>query len=185
MGRIEDLAAAYERRVSAPWPRTLAGAQRVMMVVYEKEQERTLRARLGEFEQATRRGGHGWTLVDATRWFADWLAADAYRDAYFETPDLLGMKMEGEFRAAAAGRLAAALDAAGADDVVALAGVGSLYGFLRVSDLIRAVERSIRGRLVVFFPGTKNDANYRLLDARDGWSYLAQCVTLHGGGPAS
>lgn len=185
MGRIEDLAAAYERHVSAPWPQTLAGAQRVTMLVYEKELERTLRARFGEFEQATRRAGHGWTLVDATRWFADWLAADDYRDAYFETPDLLGMKLAGEFPAAAAGRLATALDAAGADDVVALAGVGSLYGFLRVSDLVRAVERSIRGRLVVFFPGTKNDANYRLLDARDGWSYLAQCVTLHGGGPAS
>ncbi len=185
MGRIEDLAAAYERQVGAPWPRTLAGAQRVTLVVYEKEHERTLRARLGEFEQATRRGGRGWTLVDATRWFADWLAADDYRDAYFESPDLLAMKIEGEFRAAAAERLAAALEGAGADDVVALAGVGSLYGFLRVADLIRAVERSIRGRLVVFFPGTKNDASYRLLDARDGWSYLAQCVTLHGGGPAS
>ena len=52
-------------------------------------------------------------------------------------------------------------------------------GFLRVSELIQSVEPSIRGRLVVFFPGTKNDNNYRLLDARDGWSYLAQPITLH------
>ena len=93
MGKVENLAAVYERHVSAPWQRTVSGAQRVMMVVYEKELERTLRARIGEFEQATRRSGHGWKLVDCTRWFAEWMAADEYREAYFEDPDLLGMKL--------------------------------------------------------------------------------------------
>ena len=154
-----------------------------MLVVYEKELERTMRARIGEFKQATERYGHGWTLVDCTRWFTEWLARDEYREAWFENPALLGMKVEGEFHGHAVRRLAAELENAGDDTVVALLGVGSLYGFLRVSDLIRSVEHSIRGRLVVFFPGTKNDNNYRLLDARDGWSYLAQGITLHGGGP--
>ena len=183
MGRIEDLAAVYERHVSVPWQRTLAGAQRVMLVVYEKELERTLRARIGEFKQATERSRHSWTLVDCTRWFTDWLAGDEYREAWFENPELLGIKVAGEFRGEAVHKLTAELENAGDDTVVALLGVGSLYGFLRVSDLIRSVEQSIRGRLVVFFPGTKNDNNYRLLDARDGWSYLAQGITLHGGGP--
>jgi hypothetical protein len=63
--------------------------------------------------------------------------------------------------------------------------VASLYGFVRVSELIHDVERSIRGRLVVFFPGTKNENNYRLLDARDGWNYLANGITLHSEGMAS
>ena len=76
MGKIEDLATAYERHVGAPWQRTVSGAQRVMMVVYEKELERTLRARMGEFEQATRRAGHDWKLVDCTNWFATWMAND-------------------------------------------------------------------------------------------------------------
>jgi len=182
MGKIEELAAAYERHVSAPWQRTLSGAQRVMLVVYEKELERTLRARMGEFEQVTTRSGHDWKLVDCTRWFAEWMAADEYRDAYFEDPDLLGMKLEGEFRKHVAHELAAELEAADDDSVVAVLGVASLYGFLRVSELIRSVEQSVRGRLVVFFPGTKNENNYRLLDARDGWNYLAQGITLHGGG---
>jgi len=183
MGRVEELAAVYERHVSAPWQRTVSGAQRVMLVVYEKELERALRARIGEFEQATRRSGHGWKLVDCTRWFAEWMAGDEYREAYFEDPDLLGMKLEGEFRPHAADRLAAEVAAADDGCVVALLGVASLYGFLRVSELIRAVEPSIHGRLLVFFPGTKNENNYRLLDARDGWNYLAQGITLHGGGP--
>ena len=184
MGRIEDLAVVYERHIGAPWPRSVSGAQRVMLVVYEKELERTLRARIGEFEQATRRSGHDWTLVDCTRWFAEWMAGDEYRDAWFEDPDLLGMKLEGEFREAVANRLRGELEAAGDDSVVALLGVASLYGFLRLSEAIRSVEQAVRGRLVVFFPGTKNESNYRLLDARDGWNYLAQGITLHGGGPA-
>ena len=71
MGRIEDLAAVYKRHVSVPWQRTLAGAQRVMLVVYEKELERTPRAHVGEFKQATERSRHRWTLVDCTRWFTD------------------------------------------------------------------------------------------------------------------
>ncbi len=50
MGKIEDLAANYERHLSVPWQRSVAGAQRVMLLIYEKELERALRARLGEFE---------------------------------------------------------------------------------------------------------------------------------------
>lgn len=182
MGKIEDLAAAYEANVGAPWQRTVSGEERVLMVVYEKESERLLRARLGEFEQATRRSGHEWKLVDCTRWFAEWMAGLDYCDTYFENPDLLGLKLDGEFRDHVAAKLAAELRSAGDNTVVALLGISSLYGFIRASELINAVESSIRGRLLVFFPGTKNENVYRLLDARDGWKYLAQGITLHGGG---
>ena len=182
MGKIEDLSVVYERHVGVPWQRTVAGAQRVMLVVYEKELERTLRDRIGEFEQATLRSGHDWTLVDCTRWFAEWMGNDEYHDAWFEDPNLLGMKLEGEFRKVVGSRLCSELEAASDNGVVAVLGVASLYGFLRVSEVIRSVEHAIRGRLVVFFPGTKNESNYRLLDARDGWNYLAQGVTLHDGG---
>jgi hypothetical protein len=44
------------------------------------------------------------------------------------------------------------------------------------------VESDIRGRLVVFFPGHLERSNYRLLDARDGWNYMAVPITLHGDG---
>ena len=182
MGRIEELAAVYERHIGAPWQRTLAGAQRVILVVYDKELERTLRARIGEFEQATLRSGHEWRSVDCTRWFSEWMAKDEYREAYFEDPSLLGMKLEGDLKPLVASRLERELEAAGEDAVVALVGAASLYGFLRISEVIRDVEQRIRGRLVVFFPGTKNDNNFRLLDARDGWSYLAAAITLHSEG---
>ncbi|MCR4418709.1 MAG: DUF1788 domain-containing protein [Clostridia bacterium] len=184
MGKIEDLASLYERHISLPWQRTVAGAQRVVMVVYDKELERAFRARKGEFEQRTRAAGHAWVEYDCTRCFAEWMAQDEYREAYFEYPGDLAMKLAGEFTEYVAGSLRELLRTSDDNTVVAVTGVASLYGFVRVSDLIRAVEPDIKGRLVVFFPGTKDGNNYRLLDARDGWNYLAYSITLNGPGGA-
>ena len=178
MSQVRELAAVYQRRVSAPWQRTLAGAQRVMMIVYPKERERALRAHVGEFEQATVHAGHEWRLVDCTKWFAEWMADQEYRDSYFEDPEYLDAQLDEDFRKTVAGRLTSALKEASESTVVGVLGVASLYGFLRVSTLIHDVERSVQGRLAIFFPGTKNDNNYRLMDARDGWNYLAQPITL-------
>ena len=179
--RLEELVQRYQRHVLAPWSNSLAGAQRVVFVVYPEDMERTLRARIGEFRQATEAAKRGWRQADATRWFAEWLAEDEYREEWFGDPDLLAPKLEAEFPRFAADRLAAALADSDEAGVVALTGVASLYGFLRVSNLIRKVEPEIRGRLVVFFPGAKDGTNYRLLNARDGWNYLAQAITLHDG----
>lgn len=177
LSRTERLARAYERHVAAPWQRTLAGSQRVAFVVYDKEIERSIRGQLGLFEQATRGAEHGWALVDCTTWFADWLDREDYRDAYFEEPSLLEPKIETEFRDHCAQTLSAALEHAGENDVVAVLGVASLYGFVRVSELVRSVEPAVRGRLVVFFPGSVTGNNFRLLDARDGWNYMAAAIT--------
>lgn len=185
MGRIEDLAAHYERHISVPWQRTIAGAQRVVIVVYQKDDERRLRARIGEFQQRTESAGHGWSEFDCTRLFAEWMAKQEYREEYFESPEDLSMKLEGQFVEAVAEPLRRALSASGPTGVVAMTGVASLYGFAHISQLVRAVQDDVQGRLVVFFPGTKDENNYRLLDARDGWNYLATCITLHGVGSAA
>lgn len=181
MSKVRELAAVYQRHVSAPWQRTLAGAQRVMMIVYPKERERALRAHIGEFKQATVQAGHEWRLVDCTTWFAEWMAEEEYRDAYFEDPEFLDATVEEDFRRVAAERLVDRLKGAGERTVVGLLGVASLYGFLRWRRLSHDVEQHIEGRLAVFFPGTKNESSYHLLDASDGWNYLAQPVTLGEG----
>lgn len=192
MGRIEDLADEYERHLGGPWQHTLAGAQRVVFVVYAKEDERSLRARLPEFQRRTEhgeRGGHRWVECDCTRLFAAWMAADDYREAYFETPDDLRLKVESEFQDYVAAHVRAHLhrgdEATDKDTVVALTGLGALYPFLHISVLLRAVEPDIQGRLVVFFPGTKNGTNFRFLDARDGFHYLGTTITLPGLGGAA
>ncbi len=182
MGKIEQLAANYERHLSVPWQRSVSGAQRVMLLIYDKEQERSLRARLGEFEIKTRSAGHEWIQYDCTTVFSRWLANDEYREAYFECPEDLTMKIEGEFKDYLAESLRNTLRAANENTVVALTGVASLYGFAHLSEFVRAVEPDIQGRLIVFFPGAKEGSNYRLLDARDGWNYLANSISAQSSG---
>mgnify|MGYP000987610382 CR=1 FL=1 len=48
--------------------------------------------------------------------------------------------------------------------------------------VLKLIEGDIRGRLVLFFPGQLEGNNYRLLDARDGWNYLAVPISQHGEG---
>ena len=54
---------------------------------------------------------------------------------------------------------------------------GLFSALARFSEIVRKVDRDIRGRLLVFFPGQYEHNNYRLLDARDGWNYLAIPLT--------
>ncbi len=181
MGRIDRLAERYERYISLPWEKDLAGAQRVIFVVYDKSDERRLRARTQLFKIATDKAGHSWIECDLTDAFADWMTNGVeYRESYFESPEDLDLKLEDDFLEHAVGRVRTALQAPEADDasVVALFGIASLFGFIRVSEVMRAIERDVRGRIVVFFPGEYVDSNYRLLDARDGWNYLAVPITL-------
>ena len=182
MGRIEQLVENYGRFAALPWEQNLAGAQRVWFAVYDKTDLRRLHIRLGEFELATQSAKHGWRLVDVAGAFAEWMAAEDYREDYFKAPDDLEMAMSG-FLDFVSARVKSALDdeAADANTVVAVHGVANLFGLIKVSDLMGAVDSSIRGRLLVFFPGKHENNNYRLLDARDGWNYLAVPITAREG----
>lgn len=181
MGRIEKLAERYNRYISLPWQKDLAGAQRAIFIVYDKTEERRLRARQELFSLATKEAGHGWKECDLTTAFSTWMAGIDYRDTYFENPEDLELKLEEDFVEFVAAKLQAELTAEDVDDqtVVGVYGLASLFGFARVSEVMARVEKSIRGRLAVFFPGEFGDNNYRLLDARDGWNYHAIPITLH------
>ena len=179
MSRIDDLAVQYASHIGVPWQQGLPAANRVVMLVYEKELDRQLRAKLLEFEQATTSAGHGWLLVDLTTTFADWMGKDKYREEYFERPGDIRLKLDSSFLRHVADLIKTQLSQATENDVVAVLGTGSLFGFLRLSEVIKEVEREIQGRLAVFFPGQKDGNNYRLLDARDGWNYMAVGITRH------
>jgi hypothetical protein len=173
MNRVEALVKAWASHVAIPWTRGLAGGEKVWFCVYDKADERRLRLHLPEFEGAAKKAGHGWASVDLTDTFAAWMAAEENRDAYFEDPESLGTDKLVDFHEYLVGLLTPTLAEAGENDVVALTGIAALFGFLRVSELVHALEPLIRGRLVVFFPGEYENGNYRFLDARDGWSYRA------------
>jgi hypothetical protein len=185
MGRIEELAERYARHIATPWQRTVSGAQRVIMLVYDKELERTLRARKLAFENATRATGYEWFEADVTDAFARWMATLDYRNRYFARPQGLSLKLEAEFTNFVAAHIHQTLSRANDKSVVGVLGAGSLYGFTRASQVLKLLEPDIRGRLLVFFPGQYESSNYRLLDARDGWNYLAVPITLHGEGGAA
>jgi hypothetical protein len=182
---VDELVDAYRRFVSLPWQQNLAGPQRVWMAVYPPEYERQLRLHLPAFKEATNEHGHSWALVDVTTSFERWMADHAYRETYFEEPELLSTALPA-FLAHLVDDLRSQLSAHSARaGVVALLGAGTLFGLgesVKVSALLNAVNDAIVGRLLVFFPGQHEGSSYRLLDARDGWNYLAIPITPNRGG---
>jgi len=177
--KVSRLAATYRQHLSVPWQGGLAAIQRVIFAVYDKTDELRLRAQVGEFELATQQAGKHWLLLDATNAFPQWMAAQEFRDAYFESPEDLDGYKAGELKQFVTDltvRMKAKISAQSSPNtVVALLGVGALFGLARVSTLVEGIKDAVEGRLLVFFPGEHHPENhtYRLLDARDGWNYLA------------
>lgn len=183
MSQIETLVSKYERQVRLPWVRNLPPPQRVWFLGYDKTEERRLRPRLDAFAAATQTAGHRWRLVDLTNTFAEWMAGHEYREDYFQQPPEAMQMALADFSDHVVDGLGKDLTNPEVDHqtVVAVLGVGSLFGLVRVSDLLPRLEPLIRGRLVVFFPGRKDGANYHLLDARDGWNYRAVWISPAAG----
>lgn len=177
--KLSKLVTAWREHLTVPWQPGLAAIQRVIFAVYDKTDELRLRANLGEFELTATQAGKSWLLLDITDAFPHWMAALEYRDAYFESPEDLAGYQAGElseFVADLSTQLKTRIQAEASENtVVALLGVGTLFGLARVSSLVEAIKDAIPGRLLVFFPGEHHPEthSYRLLDARDGWNYLA------------
>lgn len=185
MSYVDELLAAYRSFVALPWQQNLAPAQRVWMAVYPPEYERRLRLHLPDFEVVTKEAHHPWALVDITTSFERWMAAHEYREEYFESPDLLDTALPAFFEHLAREVGAQLVNQADPDGVVGLLGAGTLFGLgdaVKVSALLDAVNETVAGRLLVFFPGEHEGNSYRLLDARDGWNYLAIPITPRGNG---
>ena len=89
MNRIDLLKKNYQRLCEHSWDRNAAGAQRVWLNVYDKEDERKLRLRLGLFQEVTHQTGHKWMAIDLTDAFADWMCGPdnaGYAESYFAFP---------------------------------------------------------------------------------------------------
>jgi hypothetical protein len=146
------------------------------MTVYDPRQERRIRRRLPEFEVATKQAGHEWRVFDATEAFPHWLCSQEYVEAYFLDPEALTLAL-GDFTTSLVSQIRAFLEQSDDQTATALLGAGSLFPHARVSELIEKVNSAVAGRLVVFFPGTYSNNVYRLLNARDGWNYMAVPIT--------
>ncbi len=175
--RLSKLLHSFENHISVQWSPYVSAEERAIFVVYHKEDELKLRYRITEFELASKQSGHDWQLLDVTAAFAEWMADQDYKEAYFEDPEYLDSnysyfaedlteKLKAKFRGKQ-----------NENSVVALLGCGALFGFASVSGLVKEIAKEVQGRIVIFFPGEHYENTYRLLDARDGWGYQATAIT--------
>lgn len=178
MSRVSDLVDAYAAELSLPWRSGLSGGERVWMLVYPPDMERTVRAAIPRLELVTGQGGHGWTLIDITDELGHWLASHRHAEAFFEEPSDLTLAIIDQFETELVTKIREQLSEAPKDNVVALVGIGSIFPFLRASSVIKAVDDEVRGRLLVLFPGLHHPEthSFRLLDARDGFNYRSRVI---------
>ena len=164
MSRVKRLIQSYGRHIAISWRDDAAAAQRVVFCVYNENEERWLRARVDEFEIVTRQAGHEWVLFDLTNTFAGWLATQRYAKSYFQKPHLLATVLP-KYLGYIVSEFARALKETNANDntVVAVQGVGSLFGFLKVKDVVDKLAPLVEGRLLVLFPGSSENKKYGLL----------------------
>ena len=178
MNRVDRLVAAYRQHILVPWRSDASAEERVIFCIYNETDELILRAKLSEFELDTQKSDHDWLMLDFSDTFAAWLTHQKYGKQYFEKPELLAPAIDGYSRWLNEWfEDSIRVRGENSNTVVALIGVAALFGFLKVRDVVSAYARLVNGRLVVFFPGSHENNNYRLLDAYDGWNYLAVPIT--------
>ena len=180
---VDLLLRAYRGQIAVPWQSGLSGSERVWFLVYRPDSERRVMFRIEDFETATREAGHGWVPIDLAARFAGWLKQDAqsyYLAGYLADPTQVPLDL---FVADLIEELAPEVAAAGPNDVVVLLSTISLFGVAKLSELIRGLngarglDAHVKGRLLVLFPGARENNTYRFLEAGDGWNYMAIPIT--------
>ncbi len=178
MSKIELLLDNYAKYIALPWQKELAPAQRVIFCVYNEQDELRFRLKLDEFQLKTEQSMHNWLAIDVSKTFTSWLSKQKYKIKYFENPKLIEPAIK-LFEKYLQNEVTEQISDAGIDEntVVAVHGVGALFGQVKIKQLVELIAPKVPGRLLIFFPGTYENDNYRLLNAYDGWNYLAVTIT--------
>ena len=172
MSSIEELLAEFRKRLTVPWRDDEPPAGRIWILWYDKANERRVRGRLREFQLAAEQAGKDWREFDIAPQFGAWVAQQPWFERLARRPGTLSTVIP-EFEDHLADKIRGKLNACCPNHILALTGIASLFGLTRASSLLDKVAGHIPGRLLVTFPGAHRGGIYRLLDARDGWNYLA------------
>lgn len=177
--KIDQLLSAYELVINEPWSSSLSGQERVWFLVYDPAEQRKVDLRIGDFETATTKASKRWITISLKKCFPTWMSNHDYKEEYFAEPETLVDQLEAEFKQYAIDFLIKEMERLGTDTntLIAITDISSLFGFNRMSDVLNGCANSFKGRMLIFFPGEYDKNHYRLLDARDGWSYLARPIT--------
>lgn len=178
--KIDQLLSAFEKVVKEPWSFALSGQERIWFLVYDPADQRKVDFRLGDFETASIKAGKKWKEISMKQCFTSWMAKHEYMEDYFSNPEYIVDQLEAEFIPYAIQFLKNELKKIDQDEntIIALKDVSALFGFARLSEILKSCDKDFTGRLLIFFPGEFEHNHYRLLDARDGWDYLARPITL-------
>ena len=178
--RIDFLLEAFEKVLNEPWSSALSGQERIWFLVYDPAEQRKIDFRLGDFETATLKSGKKWKTISLKSCFPSWMSNHEYREDYFNNPEYIVDQLEAEFISYAIQFLKGELNQTihDQDTIIAIKDISSLFGFVRFSEVLKSCDKDFQGRLLIFFPGEFDQNHYRLLDARDGWDYLARPITL-------
>lgn len=178
--KIDLLIEAFEKVVREPWSTALSGQERIWFFVYDPAEQRKVDLRLVDFETATLKAGKKWTSISMKHCFPSWMANHEYKEDYFINPEYIVDQLEAEFIPFAIQFLKDELTKIkqDPDTLIAIKDVSALFGFVRLSEILKSCDKDFKGRMLIFFPGEFEHNHYRLLDARDGWDYLARPITL-------
>jgi len=178
--KIDQLINIFEKVVNEPWSSGLSGSERVWFLVYDPTKQREIDLRLGDFATCAIRANKRWQEISMKECFPSWMANHDYKEEYFANPEYIVDQLEAEFIPFAAQYLKNELAKfeQDTDTVVSIKDISSLFGFARISEILKSCDKNFKGRLLIFFPGEFQQNQYRLLDARDGWDYLARPITL-------
>jgi hypothetical protein len=178
--KIDQLLSAFEKVVKEPWSSALSGQERIWFLVYDPAEQRKVDLRMGDFETATVKAGKKWKSISLKLCFPSWMVQHEYKEDYFGHPEHIVDQLEAEFIPYAIQFLKNKLSKVDhdQDSLIAIKDVSALFGFVRLSEILKSCDKNFQGRMLIFFPGEFEHNHYRLLDARDGWDYLARPITL-------
>jgi len=177
--KVDQLLISFENVVNEPWSAVLSGQERIWFLVYDPADQRKVDLRIGDFENAALRANKRWISISLKKCFPNWMSQHDYKEEYFNDPESLLDQLEADFINYAINYLTSEFERLGTDDntLIAVRDISSLFGFTRLSDVLSGCSNTFKGRLLLFFPGEFENNQYRLLDARDGWNYLARPIT--------
>ena len=178
--KTDQLLEAFEKVVNEPWSTVLSGQERIWFLVYDPAEQRKVDLRLRDFEAITLKAKKKWKDISLKLCFPSWMAQHEYREDYFINPEYIVDQLEAEFIPFVIRFLKSELKKIeqDPDTLIAIKDVSALFGYARLSEILKSCEKDFNGRMLIFFPGEFENNQYRLLDARDGWDYLARPITL-------
>ena len=179
MSKIDQLLQKFQRIIKEPWPTGLSGQEKIWFLIFDPIDLRKMEFKLGEFEIATKNANRDWHLISLKTKFSYWLSKHDYKVSFFEDPEYLSDALQDDFKNYLEDSIIADLDSNNNENtLIVLNDVSAIFGFIKLSEIVNAISNKIQGRLMILFPGEFTNNQYRLMDARDGWDYLARPIMI-------